>query len=74
MDVHAAAIRSANLLRYLSEAHALSAYGHANDWRTKTALEELESVADALGFDLVKRADLNEPQLDAVQQDITMGR
>jgi len=55
MDVHAAAIRSASLCRYLSEAHALSAYGHANDWRTKTAIEELAHVADALGFDIVKR-------------------
>jgi len=62
MDVHAAAIRSANLLRYLSEAHALSAYGHANDWRIKTALEELASVADALGFDLVKRKPVKQSE------------
>jgi len=60
MDVHAAAIRSANLLRYLSEAHALNAYGCASAWRIMNALEELASVADALGFDLVKREQKQE--------------
>jgi hypothetical protein len=55
MDIHAASIRSASMCRYLSEAHALSSYGIPHDWRMKTALEEFTAVADALGFDLVRR-------------------
>ena len=55
MDIHAAAIHAASFVRYISEAHALSAYSIKNDWRIETALEEFTAIADALGFDLVKR-------------------
>lgn len=55
VDIHAASIRAASLTRYLSEAHALEAYDHENDWRLKVALEEFFAVADALGYGLVER-------------------
>lgn len=65
MDVHAAAIRSASLCRYLSEAHALGAYGIQNDWRIKTAHEELASVAESLGFSLTPLPAETTEQKDA---------
>ena len=60
MDIHAAAISSASLCRYLSEAHALSSYSIPHDWRLETAFFELHHVAKELGFDLIKREEKKE--------------